>query len=154
MLIFWHILNFPNEISTLIVFSVLKNIGFHGFWYEIRQHKIVQFLSLWSRAPKLYTVVGLRWQGVCNWVHVTLIRYTHSGPMRSRVGSRDQVYPVKAPTWPYMGDARSRDWAVVTWTRARSIYGLVCKQSELSRAASPYMGMSRAALTCEPTANY
>ena len=38
--------------------------------------------------------------------------------------------------------------------RARSIYGLVKKQGELSSAASPYMGMSRVALPCEPTAKY
>ena len=53
--------------------------------------------------------------------------------MRSRDRSRGQVYPVKAPTCPYMGDARSRDWAAVTWPGARSIYGLVKKPGELRR---------------------
>ena len=42
---FRQILNFSKEINAFIVFSVLKNIVFHGFWCEIRQHKIVRFLS-------------------------------------------------------------------------------------------------------------
>ena len=34
------------------------------------------------------------------------------------------------------------------------MYGLVKKEGELKCAASPYMGMNKAALPCEPTAKY
>ena len=95
------------------MFSVLKNIGLHGFWYEIRQHKIVQFLSFWSRAPKLYTVVGLRWQGVCNWVHVTLIIHT--------AGQWDHVpdHVIRCTQWRLQHDHIwvMRDHVIEQWQR-------------------------------------
>ena len=44
--LFCIILNFAQEMDTFIVFSVLKNMGLPGFWGEIRQSKILLFLSL------------------------------------------------------------------------------------------------------------
>ena len=94
-------------------------------------------LGPWVERYLNILVLGSRATLQCSSAHAhmwwcCLLSYTHTG-VRSQANEITwqitwSSVPSQAPTCPYIGDARSRDWAAVTWPVAGSIYGLIKNQ--------------------------
>ena len=82
-------------------------------------------------------------------IHAACHRVSGAGPISTTHYEWEHVTRCTqpgAPTCPYMGHMRSRDWAVITWPLARSIYGYSGKQ----RSSDAIYGHELAAVSCDP----
>ena len=161
------------KITTETLFSVLKNMGLHGFSDEMRQKIFSRFSHFWARFPRSVQSKGSHSLCAVDWVHSThstptpaqthdptiqsLRVWLHAarhwvsgaGPISRTHYECDHVTHCTqpgAPTCPYMRYMRSRDRAVITWPLARSIYGHSGKQ----RSSVTIYRYKLAAASCDP----
>ena len=161
------------KITTETLFSVLENMGLHGFCDEIGQKIFSLFSDFWARfscsvqSKGSHSLCTVDWvhsthstptpaeahdptiQLLLVWLHAARHRVSGAGPISTTHYEWEHVTRCTqpgAPTCPYMGQMRSRDWAVITWPLAPSIYG----QSGKQRRSDTIYGHWLAAVSCDP----